>query len=51
MQCQFSFGIINLDHCELERWCLGLRAVLWRNSIVSAAVTGFRSHSSVLLDW
>lgn len=51
MQCQFSLRIVNLDHYEFGRWCLRLNAVLWRNSRVVEAVTGFRSHSSVLFDW
>lgn len=47
MQCQFSFRIVNLDNYEFGGWCLGLVAVLLRNSRVFVAVAGFKSHSSV----
>lgn len=41
----FSFWLVN--HYKLGRWCLGLIAVLLRNSRVFVAVARFRNHSSM----
>jgi len=51
MQCEFSFGIEDLNHCEIGRWCLCLNAVILKDSRVFVALKGLGSHTLVSLVW